>query len=119
MVGRYTSDYFKGAGAIVYNRYGNGSIVYCGSAFQLFSAQKIMEKLGVVDPYSNIIELPQGCELAIREKNRVKYFFVLNYLNEMASLCVKEKLYNLLNCVTVKGKISLAAYGISVYKAMI
>lgn len=75
-----------------------------------------LEKLGVAEPYRNIITLPECCELALRSKGNRKYFFVLNYGSKPVEIHVKEELYDLWTGENVKGKLTLEGYGVKVFR---
>lgn len=112
----YTSEYYNGTGALVSNKYGQGTVYYYGSAFNDLSASTFMERLGVITPYSDIIDIPKTCELAVRVKEGAKYLFILNYKKESAGIILKKQMENLYTGELVKGSMTLEGYGTLVLK---
>ena len=114
--GTYTSDYYAGCGALVENTYGAGKAYYYGSAWNEKSAEIFLEKLGVLSPYKDIVEVPSTCEIAVREKNGIKYLFILNYMTEPAEIVLKKDGTDLYTGKTVSGRFTLEKYGTIVLK---
>jgi beta-galactosidase len=108
----YKEDYYAGQPALTVNRYGKGNAYYLGSAFSLNAAKKILTNLGYDEPYSNIIELPECCEIAIRTKGNTKYMFILNYNSIIETITLKKPLTNLLTNEILNGKVALEKYGV-------
>lgn len=116
VLARYTSSYYAGTPALICNFFGRGRAYYFGGAFALDTVHTFLEKLGVAEPYRNIITLPECCELALRSKGNRKYFFVLNYGAKPVEVHVKEELYDLWTGENVKGKLTLEGYGVKVLR---
>lgn len=116
VVGTYTADYYAGSGALIENQYGEGTAYYYGSAWNEEAADLFLKKLGVRSPYQDVIELPQTCELAVREKDGVKYLFVLNYMKEAAEIQLLKNAEDLYTGETVQGTITLEPYGTRVLR---
>ena len=106
----YTSNYFASDGALVSNTYGNGKAYYYGTAFTVDTAKVFLEKLGVMSPYASRISLPEGCELAVRERNGKRYFFVLNYLKEETEIEIHVPMVNLYTGSQIAGVQKLKGY---------
>lgn len=113
---RYASDYYAGAGALVSNTYGKGKAYYYGTAFSEDAAEAFLENLGVAAPYAEIMEVPEKCELAVREKNGKEYIFVLNYDKEAAKIRVHKEMKNLLTGEVTQGEAVLKGYGVAVFE---
>lgn len=113
--GSYASDYYAGAGALVSNTYGKGKAYYYGSAFSEDAVTAFLENLGVANPYADILEVPEKCELAVRKKEDTEYIFVLNYGEEPAKVMVHKPMKNLLTGEIVQGEVVLPGYGVAVY----
>ncbi len=114
VVGTYTSDYYAGSGALVSNSYGKGKAYYYGSAFTEESARVFFEKLGVLSPYKDIVELPEGCELAVRSGENGTYLFVLNYDKNPAEFTLHKEGTDLYSQNKVSGTVKLDGYGTAV-----
>lgn len=111
VVATYNSQYYTGEGALVCNPLGKGKAYYYGTAFNVDSAKVFLEKLGVSSPFKDIIEAPQTCEIAVREKENRKFLFILNYMKEPADIILKREGLNLYTGEKIAGSISLPSYG--------
>lgn len=116
VVGRYASSYYKGTPALVKNTYGKGEAYYFGGAFAPDTVKAFLEKLQVIEPWKGMIELPETCEIAVREKDGTKYFFLLNYKPEAAAVELKEEFMDMLTGTTVSGSIEIEGYGVKILK---
>ena len=112
--GVYTSDYYAGSGALVSNCVGRGKVYYYGTAFTESAARTFLEKLGVANPYGELLELPESVELAVRGSCSRQYAFVLNYKKAPAAIRVRRPMKDLLTGETVEGAVELAGYGVMV-----
>jgi beta-galactosidase len=112
----YTSSYYAGQPALIRNRFGKGEAYYFGGAFAVDTARVFLQKLGVSEPLSELIELPESCELALREKEDGKYLFALNYQAQPEEITLKREMKDMLTGQNVSGKIVLEKYGAAVYR---
>lgn len=94
----YDEGYYKGAGALIHNTYGRGETYYWGSVFTAEAALIFLEKLGLSEPYRDIIKAPASIEIAIRTKtvNKEKedYLLVLNYSDKPQEFTLQATLQN-------------------------
>lgn len=109
--GTYTADYYAGSGALVSNTYGEGKAYYYGSAFNEESAKIFLEKLGVMNPYADLVSVPESCEIAVRAKGDKKYLFVLNYDKNAAEVTFNKEGLDLYTQQAVSGTVKLDGYG--------
>ncbi|MBQ8974073.1 MAG: beta-galactosidase [Clostridia bacterium] len=114
--GEYTSDYYAGSGALVSHRVGLGRTYYYGTAFNEEAAKVFLKRLGVCDPYADILTVPEGVELAVRAGEQGAYAFLLNYQNAPQTVALQRPCESLLQAETVTGAIELPAYGVAVLK---
>ena len=63
-----------------------------------------------------MIELPEDCELAVREKDGEKYFFALNYGWSEAEIILKRPLADADDGQRVEGPVRLEPFGTKVYR---
>lgn len=115
VLGRYENCYYAGTPGLICNVLGAGKVYYFGAAFTEETARVFLEKLGAASPYADVLELPRECELAVREKDGRKYYFVLNYKKTPVKIQVKEALVDLYTGETVSGQVELEAFGTKVY----
>lgn len=115
----YDEGYYKGAGVLIHHSYGRGETYYWGSVFTPDTARIFLEKLGLAEPYRNIIEVSEDIELAIRTKkagNNIKtYFFVLNYKNTPQNITLHRPLCNMYTGKEESGPQTLAAYETKIF----
>lgn len=116
VLGRYENCYYAGTPGLICNVLGAGKVYYFGAAFTEETARVFLEKLGAASPYADVLELPWECELAVREKDGRKYYFVLNYKKTPVKIQVKEALVDLYTGETVSGQVELEAFGTKVYR---
>lgn len=115
VLARYACGCYAGEPALIRNRFGNGTCYYFGGAFAPDTAKKLLCKLGLAEPFSGTLTLPESCELAVREGEGGRYLFVLNYPAEAAELVLKKPLRNLLSGETENGSRTLEGYGVRIY----
>lgn len=116
IVGEYTSDYYAGTGAICENTFGKGKVYYYGSAFNLEAAELFLRKLGVSQPYGDIVQAPCGVEIAVRVKGEDRYLFLLNYGKAATEVTFKKEVYDLTNKQMIQGDTQLPPYGTLIVK---
>lgn len=116
VVGTYTSDYYAGSGALVCNRFGRGRAYYYGSAFNEEAVRVFLKKLEVINPYGDIVEAPESCEIAVRKKGEERYLFILNYEKEETEVFFRKAVWNPETGEELTGTVSLKPYGALVVK---
>ncbi len=112
----YVNSYYAGTPALIRNAFGKGEAYYFGGAFGMDTARLFLRKLGLEEPFSGVVELPAGCELAVREKDGTQYLFVLNYEKSSAKIFLKGQLLELLSGKSCQGEQSIEPYGVRVYQ---
>ncbi len=112
----FASDDDNGAPALISRQVGKGRAYYFGGAFSEESASLFLQKFGLAELCSDVIDLPPECELAVRVKGDQRYAFCLNYTRRSQTVYPRRPLYELLNGVEVSGSITLAPYGVAVFK---
>ncbi|MDR2417464.1 MAG: beta-galactosidase [Treponema sp.] len=116
VLGRYTKSYYVFSPAFIVNEYGKGKVYYFGASFSRQGARVFLEKLGIADPYRDLFELPECCELAVRKKDKERFFFILNYTKDAICITLKTEMTDLYSGCRVSGAIELPAYGTGVYQ---
>lgn len=117
VLGRYENCYYEGTPGLIRNSLGEGTAYYFGAAFTERTAGIFLKKLGMAEPWKEVLELPEECELAVREKDGKQYYFVLNYKKTPARISLKRELTDLYSGNTVSGEQVLEAFGTAVYRA--
>lgn len=106
----YANSYYKGVPALTEHPLGKGKVLYFGGAFTEQTAEIFFRKLGVMSPYETIVKLPEECEIAVRVKDGVEYFFVLNYSKEEQTIILNEKMNSLYTGDLLCGEVKLVGY---------
>ena len=115
VLAHYASGRYEGSPALIRNSFGSGEVYYFGGAFTPDTVKVFLDKLGVANPYRNVIRLPESCELAVREKEGRKYLFVLNYLARPEKIILNVPVRDLWMGETLFGECELEGYGTKVY----
>lgn len=110
----YTEDYYKDQPAITFNSYGEGTAVYVGSAFGVQTARTLIHKLKISAPCGEKIDIPEACELAIRERDGKEYVFILNYSAQEQTLIFKTDYFDLITGKEILGERKLQPYDVLV-----
>lgn len=113
---KYSSDYAQGTPALICNEVGAGLAYYYGSAFNRDIVKAFLEKLQICNPYKAIVDLPECCEVAVREKNGERYMFILNYAKDEVMIDFRQEVYDLFMDKSLKGKEMLNRYDVKVVK---
>ncbi len=116
VIGTFTSDYYAGSGALVCNRYKEGKAYCYGTAFGIEAAKVFLKKLNVINPYADILKIPECCELAVRKKADVRYLFILNYEKYEVEAEFYRPVINIETKEEIKGKINLQPYEVLVVR---
>ena len=115
VLGRYENCYYAGTPGLLVNRVGKGSVYSFGTTFPEETAAVFLRRLGVAEPYRNVVEVPECCEIAVREKDGHRFYFVLNYSAEPAEIVLGEAKTDLYTGETVQGRVQVEPYGTRVY----
>ncbi len=116
---------YAGMGLLARQKLGMGYTYYFGSGFTYHTLLVLMEKLDVMTPYRKWIELPQSCEIAVREHltdqiNSLNdsYIFVMNYDRKPCEISIKKTMINLYTGQKIRGLMKLSAYQTLVLKVL-
>lgn len=116
VLAEYAGNYYKGRPALIENSYGKGRVLHFGGTFTQESVKALLEYVGVLKPYENIIELPKSCEITVKKKEGKTYIFVLNYVEEPQEIFIKKAVKDMDTKEQIQGKIYLEAYETKVYE---
>lgn len=116
IVGTYTNNYYAGKGALICRKAGKGACYYYGSTFSEQTAAVFLKKLGIAEPYTDSLSLPEDVELLVRENEKTRWFFILNYTNREQLFTVKRELRDAESGRTVQGVQHLKPYQVVVLK---
>jgi beta-galactosidase len=114
MVSCVASGMASGKAPGIAPRMASGMAYYFGGAFSVQSAGIFLKKLNLAEPYKEVITLPESCEIAVREKSGKRYYFILNYGSDTATITVNQSMHSLFADKAVQGRIEIEAYGVLV-----
>jgi len=116
VLGTYNGDYYKGEAALVETKARKGSVLHFGGTFTRANVRELLEYVGIRTPFAGSIQLPEDCELVVREKDGQTYFFVLNYSKVPQEINLKRPMVDMDDGEKTSGTVTLAAYEAKVYK---
>lgn len=113
-LGYFTEDYYTGLPAITKNKFGKGYSYYIGTqpekTFLQLLLKTILEDLNIQPP----LTVPEGVEVMVRESDKHKYIFLLNYNQNKVTVELNEKYVSCLSGAIVTGYFELAGLGVDV-----
>ncbi len=119
VLARYCNNYYSGETAMTEREVKLGKIIYVASTFEREMVTMLLQYIEVNEPYGLYINLPEECELVVREKDGVKYFIVLNYAHHESIIQLRE---NMIDCDTGEvtiGEIVLKEFETKVYRLLL
>ena len=116
VLARYAANYYEGKPALTERTVGEGRILHFGGTFTRENVAAMLRYTGILSPYNDQIELPNECELCVREKEEKKYFFVLNYSANEQTVVLKKEMTDMASEARVVGKMRLKGYGVAVLR---
>lgn len=116
VLARYSSNYYAGKPALTETAAGEGKVLHFGGTFTRESVKAMLRYAGALSPYESRIILPKECELCVRKKEGVHYFFVLNYSDKEQEIVLKTEMTEVDSGEKVRGNIRLAGYGVAVLR---
>jgi len=116
VLGTYANSYCSGKAGLIVNTVGKGKVYYFGGTFTEDVARAFLRETGIISPYGHVLDIPEGCELAVREKGDTEYLFVLNYCKETQKIELKQQLFDLNEQKPVSGQVVLGPYETRVYR---
>lgn len=118
VLAEFKGNYYDGKPAFTVNSYGKGEAYYFGAGFNSKMADRILRKLGFSNPYGNIVDLPECCEIVVKEKHGEEYLFILNYSDDDEVIKIKEPSVDLITGRNLTGSITLEKYGVLVLQSL-
>lgn len=106
----FASNYYEGKPALTERAVGAGRVIHFGGTFTRDTVQALLSYLGILEPYRAQLELPEECELCVREKNGKQYIFILNYSPEEQEIRVKKEMKDMFSGEKICGAVRLTGY---------
>lgn len=113
----FDGGYYGGKPALVRKRYpGGGAAYYLGAGFSSAMTEEIFRVHHLASPFSHVLKCSKPVELAVRIKEGISYFFVLNYAGEPQNVNILQPVWDMLSGKTVSGTYVLPPYGAGVFR---
>ena len=112
VLARFASNYYEGKPTLTERAVGAGRVIHFGGTFTRDTVQALLSYLGILEPYRAQLELPEECELCVREKNGKQYFFILNYSPEEQEIRVKQEMIDMFSGEKICGAVRLTGYNV-------
>jgi beta-galactosidase len=116
VLAEYAGGYYDGAPALVRNPVGDGNAYYYGAVFNVEVAVALIERLGLVSPVADFLDVPQAVELCIRENSQLgeRLVFLLNYSDVEQTVILHRSATNLLTGNQMEELLVLAPFDVCV-----
>ena len=114
-VATYTKGYYAGKSGASVNQYGQGHVVYLGT--ELSKSESYSKLVGALAEAAGLTlgpSLPEGVELAAREKDGKKILFLLNYTEKPQTVTLGQALQNVLTGQSEPAEVSIPAFDVKV-----
>ncbi len=114
-VANYEKGYYAGKAAVTENSVGKGSVYYVGteSTSPLFY-DRLMVRAAKKSAVPLNAKLPQGVEVAVRQKGGKKILFVLNYTSQPQTVPLDQAYHNALTGGTEPMDVQVPAFDVKV-----
>lgn len=114
----YTDSYYAGRAALMEKKTGKGRTLHLGSTFSRENVKLLLQYTGVLRPFADLIDAPEGVELAMRCRGERRFLFALNYQAEEEKVYLKKRLRSLYDKKIYEGEIRLAPYETAVWEEL-
>lgn len=115
IAGTYLIGDFAGMPAITCNKIGRGEAWYVGTCFTRKTADYFVSHMRFGEIASSVFSLPQDIEIAVREKENLYYFILLNYKPYPLNYEIKVPLPELLSGNLFNGNSTIEKYGVQIF----
>lgn len=112
----YGSSYYTGQAALTEHQYGKGRVLHFGSTFSRNVVRRLLDYVGVLEPFQKYVQAPEGVEIVLRRKGNRQFLFALNFQTAEQVIILKQSAILLYTGQRVQGEISLPPFGTAVYE---
>lgn len=116
ILARYCNGTYRDEPALIETNQGKGKIIHYGGVFTEDISREILSYCNVMTPYKNIVELPEMCELAVKRKDGIQYFFVLNFSDQNQKIFLNEVVTDVETGETSKGEMNILPYEVKIFE---
>lgn len=114
----YSNSYYAGKAALIEKKTGNGRTLHLGSAFSRENVKLLLEYTGVLSPFDELIEAPEGVELVQRRKGSQMWMFALNFQSMPQTIVLKQPMKRIFGECEAAVDVILAPYETEVFCPM-
>lgn len=111
----YSTSYYAGEPALIETQVGEGKVLHFGGTFTRENMKTFLKYAGIFEPFSDMLQAPEECEIAVRRKGEKIYLFVLNFSKEKQEIVLKREMTDMDSKEPVEGTVSLNPYETKVY----
>ena len=112
----YQTSYYRGQAALTRRMYGKGQVLHLGSTFTRDGVKRLLAFAGVLEPFREWIEAPEGMEVVMRERDGRRFLFVLNFQKEPQQINLHSDAVLLYTGETRRGTIVMSPFETAVYE---
>ena len=112
----YQTSYYSGQAALTRRTYEKGQVLHLGSTFTRDSVKRLLAFAGVLEPFREWIDAPEGVEVVMRERDGRRFLFVLNFQKEPQQITLKSDAVLLYTGETKRGTIVMSPFETAVYE---
>lgn len=116
ILAKYSSNYYEGRPALAETLCGKGKVLHFGGTFTRDNVKAFLAYTGVLQPYQDLAEVSEACEIAMRVKDGKRYLFILNYDKKPQKVVLKEAVMDMDTKDEVQGSVLLKGYETKVYR---
>lgn len=114
----YGSSYYAGQAALTEHRCGRGRVLHFGSTFTRDTVKRLLAYTGVLEPFREWIEAPEGVEVVLRRKGDRQFLFVLNFQDGEQTITLKRPSLLLYTGRQVQGNVTMPPFATAVYELL-
>lgn len=117
-IATFQNNYFSDSSAIIQSKIGSGISYYFGTGFSKEICDIIIDKLELKSPALDDFKLHQDIEFAVRQNEKDKYYFILNYKDKDINIEILNKKIDMFTNKELCGKVTIEPFGVLVLKEM-
>ena len=110
MLAVYQTSYYRGQAALTRRTYGKGQVLHLGSTFTRDGVKRLLAFAGVLEPFREWIDAPEGVEVVMRERDGRRFLFVLNFQKEPQQITLHSDAVLLYTGETKRGTIVMSPF---------
>lgn len=116
ILAEYANSYYAGKAALIEKKIGKGRTLHLGSTFSRENVKQLLAYVGVLHPFADMIEAPEGVEVVLRRKEGKEYVFILNFQKTEQKIYLKKNMQLLYDGKMYSGEITMKPYETGVYQ---